>query len=71
MNVLLDTVKTDEFVMDYCRFGCGKGNIVIIPGLSVQSVMPSAQAIAQGHKGSIHAAYEGDAIVFTLKLPLD
>jgi hypothetical protein len=30
-----------------------------------------AQAIAQGHKGSIHAAYEGDAIIFTLKLPLD
>lgn len=50
MNVLLDTVKTDEFVMDYCRFGCGKGNIVIIPGLSVQSVMPSAQAIAQAYK---------------------
>ena len=50
MNVLLDTVKTDEFVMDYCRFGCGQGTIVIIPGLSVQSVMPSAQAIAQAYE---------------------
>ena len=50
MNVLLDTVMTDEFVMDYCRFGCGQGTIVIIPGLSVQSVMPSAQAIAQAYE---------------------
>lgn len=50
MSVVLDTVKTDDFVMDYCRFGCGKGTIVIIPGLSVQSVMPSAQAIAQAYK---------------------
>ncbi len=33
--------------------------------------LSAAQAIAQGHKGSIHAAYEGDAIVFTLALPLD
>ena len=32
--------------------------------------LSAAQAIAQGHKGSIHAAYEGDAIVFTLTLPL-
>ena len=50
MSVVLDTVKTDDFVMDYCRFGCGKGTIVIIPGLSVQSVMPSAQAIAQAYE---------------------
>ena len=32
--------------------------------------LSAAQAIAQGHRGSIHAAYEGDQIVFTLSLPL-
>lgn len=32
--------------------------------------LSAAQAIAQGHKGSIHAAYAGDAIIFTLTLPL-
>lgn len=32
--------------------------------------LSAAQAIAQGHRGNIRAAYEGDAIVFTLSLPL-
>ena len=49
MSVQLDTVKTKQFVMDYCRFGCGKGTIVIIPGLSVQSVMPAAEDIAKAY----------------------
>ncbi len=32
--------------------------------------LSAAQAIAQGHKGSLRAAYEGETIVFTLTLPL-
>lgn len=32
--------------------------------------LSAARAIAQGHKGSIRAAYEGDRIVFTLALPM-
>ena len=49
MGVVVDTVKTDSFTMDYCMFGCGKRTLVIVPGLSVQSVMPSAQAIADSY----------------------
>lgn len=37
--------------MDYLEFGHGKRNLVIIPGLSVQSVMGSAEAIKEAYKG--------------------
>ena len=43
----IETVQTDTFTMDYIRFGRGKMPLVILPGLSVQSVMGSADAIAQ------------------------
>ncbi len=33
--------------MDYCTFGSGRKILVILPGLSVQSVMLSADAVAQ------------------------
>lgn len=42
----IETVQTDAFSMDYIRFGRGKTPLVILPGLSVQSVMSSADAIA-------------------------
>ena len=32
-------VVTQDFSMDYFKFGNGKRNLVIIPGLSIQSVM--------------------------------
>ena len=41
------TVLTDTFVMRYFRFGSGDRTMVILPGLSVQSVMNSAEAVAQ------------------------
>ena len=44
---VVDTVRTDDFEMDYCRFGTGEKALVILPGLSVQSVMGSADAIAR------------------------
>ncbi len=43
----IETVRTDRFTMDYFRFGRGKEPLVILPGLSVQSVMGSADAIAE------------------------
>ena len=46
MRVQVETVKADEFSMDYCRFGNGTAVLVVLPGLSVQSVMPLAEAIA-------------------------
>lgn len=49
MPIAIETVKTDAFSMDYFRFGTGKRTLVILPGLSVQSVMGSAQAVAEAY----------------------
>lgn len=49
-KVIVDTVETDEFSMDYCKFGTGEKVLVVLPGLSVQSVMASADAIAEAFK---------------------
>jgi len=46
----ISTVKTAAFSMDYCRFGSGPRALVILPGLSVQSVMGAAQAIADAYR---------------------
>jgi pimeloyl-ACP methyl ester carboxylesterase len=50
----VETVKTDDFSMNYIRFGRGERNLVIIPGLSVQSVMKDSEAIA----GAFLPAYD-------------
>ena len=50
VNMLLATVQAETFTMDYLRFGNGAKPLVIIPGLSVQSVMGSAQAITESYK---------------------
>lgn len=42
-----NTVHTYDFRMNYFRFGHGEKTMVILPGLSVQSVMNSAEAVAQ------------------------
>ena len=44
--VPIETVRTERFSMRYFRFGHGPGSLVILPGLSVQSVMDSARAVA-------------------------
>ena len=46
----IETIKTDSFSMDYFRFGRGKGTFVILPGLSVQSVMGFADAVAEAYQ---------------------
>ena len=46
---LVQTVVTDSVEMDYVVFGSGEKNFVIIPGLSVHSVMGSAEAIADAY----------------------
>lgn len=46
----IDTVRTNEFSMDYLRFGHGGETLVILPGLSVQSVMASAEAVADAYR---------------------
>ena len=50
VNMLLGTIQADSFAMDYLRFGNGARNLVIIPGVSVQSVMNYAQAITESYK---------------------
>ena len=50
VNMLLSTVQTETFTMDYLRFGEGARTLVIIPGVSVQSVMNFAGAIAESYK---------------------
>lgn len=46
----IQSAKTDGFSMEYFQFGNGAKTLVILPGLSVQSVMGSADAIAQAYQ---------------------
>lgn len=46
-HVEIKTAKWDGAEMDYFCFGRGKETLVIVPGLSVQSVMGSADAVAK------------------------
>lgn len=50
MKAEVSTVKTDNFTMDYCRFGRGKKALVMIPGLSIVNVLNSANTIAAAYK---------------------
>ena len=49
MSIQIETVKTDSFSMDYFRFGHGEKTFVILPGLSVQSVMLFKDAVADAY----------------------
>ena len=46
----IQTVETNTFSMDYLRFGSGPNTLVIIPGLSVQSVLLLADAVVAAYK---------------------
>lgn len=43
-------VRTERFEMEYFRFGEGTRTMVILPGLSVQSVMDSANAVEHEYR---------------------
>ena len=49
MGIAIETVKTEAFSMRYFRFGTGEKTMVILPGLSVQSVMGLADAVAESY----------------------
>lgn len=49
MSVRIEKVVTDGMEMEYFRFGGGDKVMVILPGLSVQSVMGSAEAVAEAY----------------------
>ena len=48
-GVVLGTVNTNDFSMDYMKFGHGDKTMVIIPGLSVDSVMKYFEAVASAY----------------------
>ncbi len=50
MKAQIETIYTDRFSMDYCRFGRGAETLVILPGLSVDSVMNYADAVAESYR---------------------
>jgi pimeloyl-ACP methyl ester carboxylesterase len=50
MNIPINQVITADFTMDYFRFGTGSKTMVIIPGLSIKSVMQSADMVADAYK---------------------
>ena len=50
MGKQVGTVETGSFSMDYLLFGKGKESLVIIPGLSVQSVMGAADAVVESYQ---------------------
>lgn len=50
MGIPIETIQTKSFSMDYIKFGQGKDTLVILPGLSVQSVMRVANAIARDYR---------------------
>lgn len=50
VEYLIDSVKLDGIDMDYLKFGGGGRALVIIPGLSVKSVMEYAGAVADAYK---------------------
>lgn len=54
--MVIETVSTESFSMDFFRFGNGSKTLVILPGLSVQSVMGAADAIAAAYR-SLEADY--------------
>ena len=48
-SIPIEKVETPDFTMNYFRFGSGGRTFVILPGLSVQSVMNSAAAVADAY----------------------
>ncbi len=49
-QIKTDTVSSDSFTLDYIKFGHGKDVFVILPGISVLSVMNFADAVAEEYK---------------------
>ena len=50
MSIEIRTVETESFSMEWFSFGRGEKTMVILPGLSVQSVMGLAGLVAEAYK---------------------
>jgi hypothetical protein len=62
----IERVKTDSCEMEYFKFGQGEKTMVILPGLSVISVMKSAHAIEEAY-----APMTSDFTIYVLDRRLD
>ena len=49
-SIKIQTLKTESFSMDYFKFGHGRETFVILPGVSLLSVMNFADAVADAYK---------------------
>ena len=49
MSMPIETVRTKDFSMDYFRFGRGEKTLVILPELSIDSVMKYADGVAEAY----------------------
>lgn len=49
-RIKIETARTEAFEMEYFRFGHGSENLVILPGISVQSVMLLPDMVADAYK---------------------
>ena len=45
----INSVKSDNIDMEYLKFGSGEKNLVIIPGLSIKSVLLSAEGVVSAY----------------------
>ncbi len=61
-RIRIETVNAGSFSMDYFKFGQGKETLVILPGISVQSVMLYAESIAGAYRmfADTHTVYVFD-----------
>lgn len=47
--MIIEKISTEKFEMEYFRFGKGEKKLVILPGLSIQSVMGATDAVASAY----------------------
>lgn len=50
MDIVINSVVTDKFEMKYFKFGAGDKTAVILPGLSVKSIVSAAESVASAYK---------------------
>ena len=50
IDYTVQTVKTDNFEMDYLKFGTGARTLVLLPGMSLKSTMGIASMVVDSYK---------------------
>ena len=50
IDYTVQTVKTDNFEMDYLKFGTGARMLVLLPGMSLKSTMGLASMVVDSNK---------------------